>query len=162
MLQPWMPHCPWDQTGANSKENFLEMCVAWMILYRSAFMRSQNFKDYVAKTAPNQRCSRAVLLLLASSEPTTSMRTHNFLNSKLITEKSDLQTMIITGSFFYPRSSAAWSCATWELEEYSSFCWWCSTSTLAHFHLLPLCCFSILLLLNFFWWSWNQQKLFKF
>lgn len=36
MLQLWMSCCPWDQIWANSKENFLEMCLVWTAVHRSA------------------------------------------------------------------------------------------------------------------------------
>lgn len=126
-----------------SLDNCLQIC----------FHGDAELKDMV-KMVPNRCYPRAVLLLLASAVPKTKMRTQNFLNSKVITEKSDVQTMIITGSSSYPRSLAVWCCTAWELEEYLSFCWWSSTSDLARSHLfshvasVSCCCLIFLMKLK--------------
>lgn len=129
-LQPWMPRCPKDQIRPNSKENFLEMCIVWTNVYRSAFMGSQNLKTWPKWPQINVTLELWCSCLRQLYQRPKVTDTQNFLNSKVITEKSDLQTMTITGSFSYPRSLAVWCCTAWELEEYFSSCWWSSTPNL--------------------------------
>lgn len=98
MLQPLMPCCLWDQIGANSREN-LEMCIVWTTVYRSAFMGSQNLKTWpkgpqITITLKLDCFCSHQLYPKSKWEPTACL---NFQSNYW---KSDLPTMIITGSVF--------------------------------------------------------------